>query len=397
MKKNKLAFLGILASLALCGVSPLSAGETAAGKISSMQGKAQVFENGRWLPAALGTIIYPSSTIQTGYNSKVIITLRTGSQLSLKPNTTISFNQISSGQDGNSVEVHLAHGGVNSFVPRADEGKMNVFKVRSATAVAGVRGSFMSARRHGQHFAVNALHSPAFLEAAPAPSEREIVRATLLNAVAQQESGALEAGEAKACLQKQDVQLADSARTRLQNVEARSREARNRVEVLRLISEKQDASQTLAGTREKIAEKNGQLKAKAAGNDPAGDNAARSEKGNDATPRDVQAIREEIKSLEAGARQQQAKLEGITRSLSIAEGNSAQTQGMRVLNPLQSEMQKLRPQQANMPGQTRQEGMFMFNNMDNQAGMGNDFQRLFNNINRFNQQGTVVVPVLRKF
>ena len=67
------------------------------------------------------------------------------------------------------------------------------------------------------------------------------------------------------------------------------------------------------------------------------------------------------------------------------------------MNPLQSEMQKLRPQQANMPGQTRQEGLFMFNNMDNQAGLGNDFQRLFNNINRFNQQGTVVVPVLRKF
>lgn len=374
-----------MASLAFCVTAALQAAETAAGKISGLQGKAQIFMNGRWVPAALGSAIYPSSTIQTGYNSKVIVTLRTGSQLSLKPNTTISFNQIASNQAGSNVELHLANGGVNSFIPRADEGKMNVFKVRSATAVAGVRGSFMSARRHGQHFAVNALHSPAFLEPAPAPSEKEIVRATLLNAVAQQESGALDAAEAKACLQKPDASSADSARARLQNIESRSRDMGNRVQILKVFAERQDTAQALSETREKIAGKNEQLKAK----EPPGE-------GNEGR-RDVQAIREEIKTLEAGARQQQAKLEGLNRSLTIAEGNSAQAQGARLLNPLQSEMQKLRPQQANMPGQTRQEGMFMFNNMDNQAGLGNDFQRLFNNINRFNQQGTVVVPVLRKF
>lgn len=387
MKLNKLASLWQMASLVFCVTAALQAAETAAGKISGLQGKAQIFVNGRWVPAALGSVVYPSSTIQTGYNSKVIVTLRTGSQLSLKPNTTISFNQIASNQAGDNVEVHLANGGVNSFVPRADEGKMNVFKVRSATAVAGVRGSFMSARRHGQHFAVNALHSPAFLEPAPAPSEKEIVRATLLNAVAQQESGALDAAEAKACLQKPDASSADSARARLQNIESRSRDVGNRVQILKLFAERQDTAQALSETREKIAGKNEQLKAKETGT-PGEGNEGR---------RDVQAIREEIKTLEAGARQQQAKLEGLNRSLTIAEGNSAQAQGARLLNPLQSEMQKLRPQQANMPGQTRQEGMFMFNNMDNQAGLGNDFQRLFNNINRFNQQGTVVVPVLRKF
>jgi hypothetical protein len=385
MKKNTLIFCGVLAFMAIPSFSPALAAEQAAGKISGLQGKAQVFENGRWVPAALGSVVYPSSTIQTGYNSRVIITLRTGSQLALKPNTTISFNQIAATNDGSNVEVHLANGGVNSFVPRADEGKMNVFKVRSATAVAGVRGSFMSARRHGQHFAVNALHSPAFLEAAPAPSEKEIVRATLLNAIAQQESNALDAGEARACLQKQDAQLADSARARLQNAESGSREIGNRVQILKLFAERQNVAQALGETKNRIAEKNTQLREKTADDSRAG------------TPREVQEIREEIKSLEAGAKQQQAKLEGLNRSLTIAEGNGAQTQGMKVMNPLQTEMQKLRPQQTNMPGQTRQEGLFMFNNIDNQAGMGNDFQRLFNNVNRFNQQGTAVVPVLRKF
>ncbi len=380
MRANILVFSGVLAFMAVSPFSPATAAEQPAGKISGLQGKAQIFENGRWVAAGLGTLVYPSSTIQTGYNSRVIVMLRTGSQLSLKPNTTISFNQIAATNDGSNVEVHLANGGVNSFVPRADEGKMNVFKVRSATAVAGVRGSFLSARRHGQHFAVNALHSPAFLEPAPAPSEKELIRATLLNAVAQQESSALEAGEARACLQKQDAQLADSARARLQNVEARSREIGNRVQILKLFAERQNVAQALGETKDKIAEKNAQLREK-----------------NSDEPRNIQEIREEIKSLEAGAKQQQAKLEGLNRSLTIAEGNGAQTQGMKVMNPLQSEMQKLRPQQANMPGQTRQEGMFMFNNIDNQAGMGNDFQRLFNNVNRFNQQGTAVVPVLRKF
>lgn len=372
------AMLILLASL-LGASASLFADNAATGKIMSLTGKAQIFIGGKWTNAQIGSAVYSESAIQTGYNSKAIVLMRNGAQISLKPNTTISFNQFAQAGKGSSVEVELVNGAVNSFIPKADAGKTNEFKVRSATAVAGVRGSFMTARRHGSHFSVKALHSPAFMETAPAPTEQDLARKSLMVAVAQKEGLAIQAEEAKACLSKPEV--AGNAANRLRDAQTKTAMVDSRVNTLRLVVDQQQASQNLEQLNQKLAEKTQEFKGNTA---PAGN-------------ADVQAMREEIRELKAQADTQSARVAGLTKAIAIAEGNGAKTEGQKLVTPFQSQLTEARPNQAYMPGQTRMEGQFFFTNFDNQAGMGNDFQRLFNNINRMNKSGSVVVPAIRKF
>ena len=372
----------LIVSLCLVPLS-LQAQSTPAGKITNLSGKAQIFTAGKWINAQVGAAVYAESSIQTGYNSKAIVLMRNGAQISLKPNTTISFNQFAQASQGSSVEVELVNGAVTSFIPKADEGKTNVFKVRSATAVAGVRGSFMSARRHGSHFSVKALHSPAFMESAPAATEQDLARKSLLVAVAQKEGLAIQAEEAKACLAKPE--MAGRAADRLRDAQTKTTLVDSRVSTLRLVVDQQQASHNLEQLNQKISEKTQELKAGGAAG-PGENNRA-----------DVQAMREEIRELKSQAETQNARVAGLTKALAIAEGNSAKTEGQRLVTPFQAQLTDARPHQAYMPGQTRMEGQFFFTNFDNQAGMGNDFQRLFNNINRLNRPVNLVVPSIRKF
>ncbi len=365
----------------------LSAQNAAAGKITSLSGKAQVFAAGKWINAQVGTAVFAESSVQTGYNSKVIVLLRNGAQVSLKPNTTISFNQFAQVGQGSTVDVELVNGAVNSFIPKADEGKTNVFKVRSATAVAGVRGSFLSARRHGAHFSVKALHSPAFMEKAPAPTEQDLARKSLLIAVAQKEGLAIQADEAKACLAKGET--AARAGDRLRDAQTKTALVDSRVNTLRLVVDQQQAKENLGQLNQQISEKTETLKT--------GSAPAPGENNRAIAPADVQAMREEIRDLKAQAETQSARVAGLTKAIAIAEGNSAKTEGQRLVTPFQAQLSDARPHQAYMPGQTRMEGQFFFTNFDNQAGLGNDFQRIFNNINRLNRPVNLVVPSIRKF
>lgn len=352
------------------GATALMAGGQPVGKIHTLSGKAQIFDQGRWVNATVGSAVYADSSVQTGYNSRVIVMLRNGAQLALKPNTTLSFNNVSTGPAGSNVNVELVNGAVNSFIPKAEAGQINELKIRSATAVAGVRGSFISARRHGRHFAVRAVHSPATLEAAPPAEERELVRANLMTAVAQKEGVALQAEEAKACLQKDGTQ-ASAAQQRLSDATTKAQVIDTRVNLLRMISAQQPSADAPASQKPENASRNN--------NNPA-----------------AQAVRDELRDMKKEDAQQR-KPDGLGRAMPIAEGNGAATQGQRVITPFLSQLLDVRPNQFYAPGQTRMEGQFFMHNFDNQAGLGNDFQRLFNNINRFNQQGNIVVPSLRKF
>jgi len=351
MKKN-------LAALILIVSTPLAATQGIAGKVTTLTGKGQIFESGQWLPAQVGSVVYPISSVQTGYNSKMIITLKNGAQILLKQNTTLSFAQLTQASEGSNVEVHLANGGVNAFLPKADPGKENQFRVRTPTAVAGVRGSFMSATRHGGHFQVKALHSPATMEPAIAPTEADVTRQSLLQAAAESESLALTTQEAKACLNGSDPKLSEGARTRMQDAERSSSEVNTRLNTLKLVASPGGA----------------------ADNRP-----------------DVQAMRVEIKETKQEAAAAQKPVVGFDRNVKISEGNGAATEAGRVVSPYQMQIIEVRPFQPYLPGQTRNEAIFMFNNMDNKAGLGNDFQRLFNTINRQRQPTNIVVPTIRTF
>lgn len=323
--------------------------EQPSGKIMSLVGKAQIFENNQWKNLQTGSPVFANSSIQTGYNSKVIVLFRNGGQISLKPNTTIHFNQFAMAGKGSSVEVELVNGSVNSFIPKAEEGKSNMFKVRTATTVAGVRGSFLSARRHGQHFAIKALHSPAFVEPAPAASEQELVRASLMQAVAQRDGLALQAEEAKAAMQNPGA--SEGARLRLQDAQTKTV----------MVTERVGALRAMAADRQGVA------------------------------------AREEIRDMKNQADKQAPNVQGLNREMPVAEGNTARTEGGQLVTPYQAQLLEARPHQVYIPGQNRMEGSFFFRNFDNQAGMGNDFQRMFNNINRFGRPADAVIPGIKKF
>lgn len=57
--------------------------EQPSGKIMSLVGKAQIFENNQWKNLQTGSPVFANSSIQTGYNSKVIVLFRNGGQRQL--------------------------------------------------------------------------------------------------------------------------------------------------------------------------------------------------------------------------------------------------------------------------------------------------------------------------
>ena len=83
MKKGIAALRALIVSLALSLVVTSLAADEAVGNIAVLQGKAQVFEGGKWVAARVGSLLYAQSAVQTAYGSKVIIAFRNGAQVAL--------------------------------------------------------------------------------------------------------------------------------------------------------------------------------------------------------------------------------------------------------------------------------------------------------------------------
>ncbi|GEM_PF-2765256 len=138
MKKNILhGLLVLLASLFF--VATMDA--KTIGKISFVSGNAQI-QNGSeaWKDVNIGTPVLDTSRIQTGYNGKVTVTMINGTRMAIGKATLIGMEKFATGGYGTQTNVNLRIGTVTAYVAKNDTSR-NYFRVRTPTAVAGVRGT----------------------------------------------------------------------------------------------------------------------------------------------------------------------------------------------------------------------------------------------------------------
>ena len=139
MKFSKIILITILA-MALAGISSLSA--KTIGRIALKIGKVEYREGkGKWKKARIGMKVTTKMSINTGFKSKAIIKMNTGTRLTLKPSTMIKFSNFVRGKFGTATDLNMRTGRIRSVVAKLKKGKRNHFRVRTPTAVAGVRGT----------------------------------------------------------------------------------------------------------------------------------------------------------------------------------------------------------------------------------------------------------------
>jgi len=148
----------------------LTAPVFAEGRFLSMHGKVQVFESGRWAKAEIKSKITEASSVQVGYRSGAVIALPEGSQVALKENTVLSFNELATDLSKPRTELYIQQGGLGAYVKKPASGQKNSFIVKTPTVVVGVRGSFMELARHGTQHEVKAIESAAFLRNKATPT-----------------------------------------------------------------------------------------------------------------------------------------------------------------------------------------------------------------------------------
>ncbi|RME88702.1 MAG: hypothetical protein D6767_09730 [Candidatus Hydrogenedentota bacterium] len=134
MKKLVSMLIGIAFTLSL------SAKEI--GKVALAIGKVQIkTPGGTWQKAKPGMVVTDKTQINTGFKSKAVVKLNTGSRLLIKPSTVMSFAKFVKGSFGTATDVNLRLGGVTAMVSKIRGKQKNFFRVRTPTAVAGVRGT----------------------------------------------------------------------------------------------------------------------------------------------------------------------------------------------------------------------------------------------------------------
>ncbi|MCS6985256.1 MAG: FecR domain-containing protein [Leptospiraceae bacterium] len=113
------------------------------GVFTAVVGKVEVREEGgRWVEARPGMKVVEKAEIQTGLKAKATIQLIHGSQVTIFPGSVVSIDRLVSGSYGTATDVNLSLGKITAVIARRDRlEEKNYFRVRTPTAVAGVRGS----------------------------------------------------------------------------------------------------------------------------------------------------------------------------------------------------------------------------------------------------------------
>lgn len=105
-----------------------------AGKIAFVAGNAEVSRGGKWQKLTLGALVAEAEKIRTGANGTLILALKSGASLKLKPDTTVVVTAAST-----STAVELQGGSVFAKVDKRRPGQS--FEIRAQTTVAAVRGT----------------------------------------------------------------------------------------------------------------------------------------------------------------------------------------------------------------------------------------------------------------
>ena len=111
------------------------------GKLSLVIGKVDVrTSGGSWNRATSGMSISDNTEIQTSLKGKAVVQMTTGSSVSINPGSLMSFDKFATGSYGTATDVSLKMGRITAVVARHPDAR-NHFRVKTPTAVAGVRGT----------------------------------------------------------------------------------------------------------------------------------------------------------------------------------------------------------------------------------------------------------------
>jgi len=113
------------------------------GKITFVMGQLEVKEaGGVWQKAATGKNLTEKMKLNTGIKSSAVIQFKNGNLLKIKAGTLIDLEKVTTSLNGDLTNVSLYLGSVTAIVLKQnDSRKHNQFRVRTPTAVAGVRGT----------------------------------------------------------------------------------------------------------------------------------------------------------------------------------------------------------------------------------------------------------------
>ncbi len=124
----------------LCS-SFLSAQEEAVGKVVIMEGSAKIIRQGKTIPVALLSRIYPDDTIITRGGSRMKILFIDGSVLTIGNRTKISIEKFlyEKKEKKREASFNLTLGKVRTILTKAS--KDSLYEIKTPTAVAGARGT----------------------------------------------------------------------------------------------------------------------------------------------------------------------------------------------------------------------------------------------------------------
>lgn len=123
----------------------LAAKKKAQGVFTVVKGKVEVQRAGKKRSRAVrvGTKVYPKDTIISAKNSRAKVVMVDENILNISPNSKLEITEYEYDKSNNKKKVmlNLMYGKVRSTVNQKYDGEKNVYRVKTPSAVAGVRGT----------------------------------------------------------------------------------------------------------------------------------------------------------------------------------------------------------------------------------------------------------------
>lgn len=106
-----------------------------------VKGKVKIQNATSAADAKVGSKIYEGDTVSIEAESRAKIVMSDRNIINVSPNTKLKIDKYSSNPKDKNVKLNLIEGKVRNNVEQKYDGKNSKFEVRTATAVAGVRGT----------------------------------------------------------------------------------------------------------------------------------------------------------------------------------------------------------------------------------------------------------------
>jgi len=141
------ATVTLLAGSSLAGVrTKRFVSDEEIGTIAALEGTAEIGRKGDWVPAAIGLAIQQGDIVRTGQPGKVRVVFQDDSVLALSDNSRVAIDEhVFDPNAGNTKSLFgLIKGKVNALVSDYYHSSGASYEIKTATAVAGVRGTEFS-------------------------------------------------------------------------------------------------------------------------------------------------------------------------------------------------------------------------------------------------------------